>query len=126
MVSIMSQEIKVVTPCTNHVLLPTNDGFQIEQVANIQFCSANAMYSMIHFADGSTIALAKPLKALEEILPRKIFLRTHKSFLVNIGHIRKFCKSEATLTLSSGVKIPVSARKAAKLYLEIRNVLMLS
>lgn len=122
----MSPEQKAVSPLKLKVLLPSQDGFIIEELDQILYCAANAMYSTLHFVNGSTLTLAKPLKVLEDIFPQGFFLRPHKSFLVNVMHIRGFNKNEVSLVLSDSTKIPVSARKAARIVAEIRNALAMN
>lgn len=119
----MSPEQKIASPSKLKVLLPSQDGFIIEDLDQILYCSANAMYSTLHFVNGSSLTMAKPLKNLEVIFPPGFFLRPHKSFLVNVMHIRSFNKSEVALYLTDGTKIPVSARKSTRISVEIRNSL---
>lgn len=121
-----STELKIASPCMQKVLLPTQDGFIVEELSQIIYCAANAMYSTLHFVNGSTLTLAKPLKIMEQIFPQSAFIRPHKSYLVNVAHIRSYVKSEVTINLSNGTKIPVSARKAAKLTADIRKTLSMS
>lgn len=50
------------------------------------------------------------MKITEE-LDSKGFFRTHKSFVVNLSHIRKINRSEQTLVITNGDIIPVGNRK---------------
>ena len=56
--------------------------------------------------------LSKTLKHVEELINNQLFLRIHKSFLVNLNYISKFDKvDDLKVTLSNGEQLPVSVRK---------------
>ena len=59
------------------------------KVNNIAFISAAGDHSEIHLAKGKIISAQKSLKEWEEILPSSIFYRTHRSYIVNINHIKE-------------------------------------
>jgi two-component system LytT family response regulator len=56
------------------------------------------------------VVLSKPLKEYAEILPDTVFLRTHKSYLVNLNSIKSFKYKSLILTLYSGDDVLVSRR----------------
>ena len=53
---------------------------------------------------------AKTLKDFEELLPAGIFLRIHKSYIINKNFIVNYLK-KGELVLSDHAKLPVSRRK---------------
>lgn len=55
-------------------------------LADIQYIEADRNYSRIFCKDKEYI-LTITLKAIEEKLPTKLFLRLHRSFIVNIAHV---------------------------------------
>lgn len=88
------------------------EGFHLVDGADILFCEADNNYSRIRLANGEQIYLAKTLKELELQLASKKFLRIHKSYLVNLMHIRKYLHTDdGTIVLSDGSSLPVSHRK---------------
>lgn len=93
-------------------MINTEHGFFIENSKNIEYCEANQSYSIIHSNNNNQTTISKPLKYLEEILPSNQFIRTHKSFLVNILYIRQYVRADENyVILKSGKRIPVSVRK---------------
>lgn len=85
-------------------------------VAGVQtrFCADNIFYAeafahsvCIHTKDRAEQAQAS-IGALEQELCGEPFVRCHRSYLVNLRHIRRIGKAE--LTLDSGEKLPVSRR----------------
>ena len=53
---------------------------------DILFIESDRKKSIIHTKDGP-IELAKPLYRLREVLPRKNFVQTHRSFIVNLENV---------------------------------------
>jgi two-component system LytT family response regulator len=106
------------------VIIPTQDGFEMLNTRNVEYCEADGMYSKIHLYSGNTIIVSKPLKALEDILPEKYFYRTHQSYLINIQYIRRFIRSsQSTVILKSGVKVPIATRKLSVFTKDIQFML---
>jgi len=61
------------------------------------------------------------LKHIEEKIIKKNFIRTHKSYLVNIEFIVEFETKAKLLILKNGVKVPISRQK----YSDFLNILNL-
>ena len=55
------------------------------------------------------ITLRKKISDIEELLPNKYFVRCHRSYIVNVMHIRSVIKTN--VILENGVKIPISRGK---------------
>jgi two-component system, LytTR family, response regulator len=107
-----------------NILLEVNNGFVIENTRNIEYCYAEKAYSVIVTYIGKRIVVSKALKELQERLPSDQFLRTHKSYLVNINYIRKYIRaSESLIILKSGTRIPVSARTSSRIVQTIKHML---
>lgn len=68
--------------------------------------------AIAHAASGRSYSFYKPLSVLEAQLEEDGFLRVHKSFLVNMRHIRKYQCKEAVL--SDGTVLRVSERSYAE------------
>ena len=95
----------------NKVAFPTLDGFVLEKIGNIIYCKAQSNYAIVKTRDNREILLSKTLKHLEDILPKSIFCRTHKSFLVNLNYVSSYSRADHMLTLNSNEQLPVSVRK---------------
>lgn len=60
---------------------------------------------VIHLADGDTVNLSTPLAKIAESLPTGQFMYCHRSFVVNIDHIRSV--SRGGLKLDTGLQLPI-------------------
>lgn len=68
---------------------------------------------VIHLADGSSTSVGIPLAQVAEKLPKETFLYCHRSFVVNIDHVRSV--SREGLLLDSGQKLPIGRSHYAEL-----------
>jgi len=81
------------------------------KVNDIIFIQADVNYTKIHFVDGSTEIKAITIKLMEKIMNqinKKLFIRIHKSFLINLKYVESFKRFEIIL---NGQLFPVSRRK---------------
>jgi len=94
------------------IVLPTENGYEFIKPNTILYCQADSNYCKIIFIDGKQLILSKTLKYIEDILPRELFFRIHKSYIVNLNFIVQFDKTnDLFVRLSNGEQLPVSIRK---------------
>lgn len=65
--------------------------------------------SKVFLTQNRKVILSKSLKFFEEHLQNQ-FYRIHKSFIVNLAECKKIDTSQLLLSLSNGVKLPISRR----------------
>lgn len=75
--------------------------------------------SCLHMASGESRELRVPLNKLEQQLPSSVFVRSHQSYLVNMGYIQSVARYQ--LTLNTGLTLPISQSK----YLNLQNSFIL-
>jgi two-component system LytT family response regulator len=68
--------------------IPSLKGFQVIEIDEIIYCEASSNYSNFYFADRPVICSSKPIHEYETLLEDCNFVRIHKSFLVNMQHIK--------------------------------------
>lgn len=121
-------EDKVNFVCTpdmdgRNIMLEVDKGFVVENSKNIEYCHAEKAYSVIVTFIGKKTLVSKSLKELQEQLPSNQFIRTHKSFLVNIHYIRKFIRAnDSFVLLRSGARIPVSIRTSKEITKALKDL----
>ncbi len=99
--------------------VPTNAGVVFFKTNEIMRLEGEGNYSRIILTDNRWHLSAKTLKDFEELLPEDIFLRIHKSYIVNKNFIVNYLK-KGEVVLSDHSKIPVSRRKKT----EVANILV--
>lgn len=75
-------------------------------LADILYFEIYSHEILIHMADGSSESYVGTLKELEGRLPAHMFVRPHRSYLVNLDYITKIVRHQIFLT--SGASVPVS------------------
>lgn len=93
--------------------VPTKKTIQVKsnyQVRTIEIESISYLESLnndviIHFESSDDIQFRGALKELENQLPNELFIRIHRSYLINVAKITSHTKTSVTL---SGKELPVS------------------
>ena len=93
-------------------VLPIKDGGELSRVPvnSITWIDAAGDYMCVHTDEGTHI-LRKTMKQLEELLDPRIFIRSHRSTIVNKNYVQKFCSQlngEYYLVMNSGKELKVS------------------
>ena len=103
--------------------IPSVKGFQVVELSDIIYCEAGNTYTNIHFKDGKKILASRPLMDYEMMLQDSLFFRTHKSFLINMKHIKEYQKGEGGfVTMSNGKQLEVSRRKKETFLIKMKEV----
>ncbi len=96
--------------------IPSLKGFRVVLIQDIICCTARGNYTYFQLADQSSIIASRPLNEYEELLADSCFIRAHKSYLVNLEHIKEYIRGEGgSLLLSDGTEIEVSRRRKEEL-----------
>ncbi len=92
--------------------IPSLKGFQVIGIQDIIYCEASSNYTNFHFTNRPLICASKPIHEYEGLLSDCNFVRIHKSFLVNLEHIKEYIRGEGgSVILSNGDEVEVSRRK---------------
>jgi two-component system, LytTR family, response regulator len=94
------------------ICIPSLKGFQVVKISEIIYCEASRSYTNFHLVDRPLICASKPIHEYETLLDDCGFVRIHKSFAVNLEHVKEYIRGEGgTVILSNGLDIEVSRRK---------------
>lgn len=100
----------------DRIFIPTLDGLIFVIVDEIVCVAADSSYSEFHMTNGSKIISSKGLSVYEEILKNRFFIRVHKSYLINLKHIKKYQRGRSgCLTMVNGMTIKVGDSKKDEL-----------
>lgn len=106
------------------IVIPSNDGYNVIDLDEIIYCEACDSYTKIHTQDSKVYLISKPLKEYDTLLSDKGFYRVHKSFLVNVNHIRKIIKGiGAAVIMSDKMNIPISMRKKDEFFQSLKGIM---
>src|SRR5262245_18371538 len=94
------------------------------KLEDIIYCEAERSYTTFHLEGNKTVTVSKPLFDYGTLLKDTSFLRIHKSFLINIFHVKEYQRREGGLVImSDNAEIEVSRRKQDQFLLKIKEVL---
>ncbi len=93
------------------ITVPTASGFEFIDFADITYLHSDGNYTHIKQKDGKAILATRLLGEFEEILEPYNFFRIHKSYIINLTHIKKYTKGEGgVVMMSDGSEIDVARR----------------
>jgi len=102
---------------SERIVVKTGGKIKIIPVSQILYCEAADDYVKIFTAEGSFLK-NKTMSFFETALPQDMFVRTHRSYIVNIQEITRidaYEKESHLALLRSGARIPVSRSGYARL-----------
>jgi len=109
---VLEENLKSVTNKNKKIILRTSESIHLLDIGNIICCDSDSSYTTVHTVEGEKIIVSKTLKDYEEMLTDCGFYRVHKSYLINLVHIKRFDRQDGGyIILTNDLKIPVASRK---------------
>lgn len=104
------------------IAIPTGEGFIVIPVNEIVYCHADSNYTKFHLTDKKCILSSYTLKQYDEMLTSQSFFRAHRSYLINLAHVKMYRRGEGgEIVMSNGHEIELS-RTHKDEFLHILNV----
>jgi two-component system LytT family response regulator len=92
------------------ILIPSFKGIKGVAVKKIMYCEAYGNYTKIYQKD-SSFTTNLSLKHVEQILPKKLFFRCHKSFIMNFMYFSELHIAEDLIHLENKTLVKLSKHK---------------
>ncbi len=94
------------------IAISTLDTIEFVNVNDIIYLQAESAYTRIVINDAKDIVASKNIKEFEDTLvANNNFIRTHRSYLVNINYIVRYNKTEGgSVEMKGGAQLPVSKK----------------
>ncbi|MEP6681969.1 MAG: LytTR family transcriptional regulator DNA-binding domain-containing protein [Parafilimonas sp.] len=91
------------------IAIPTAEGYMVIPVNEIVYCHANSNYTEFYLTNKKCILSSFTLKQYDEILTPQSFFRAHRSYLINMAHVKKYKRGEGgEIVMSNGDEIELS------------------
>jgi len=99
------------------IALPVKDGVFFIKHCNIYYFKADGMYTEIHSFNNDKLLISKPLKYFVDLLSDvDFFFRCHRSFFINIQHIKQIVKKDGNyILMENDAVVNVSKEKLTEL-----------
>ena len=110
------------TKQTSKLVIPTANGYSLENKELIIYCEGMGNYTKIYLTTGKEMIMSKTLKTIELSLGDS-FCRIHKSYLVNNNHILRYSRSNGyKITLTNDTVLDVSIRNNEKVLQILKKI----
>jgi two-component system LytT family response regulator len=100
----------------DNLAVPTMEGLIFLGLEDIVRCESNSKYTTIFLTGNKKIVSSRTLGDFEDLLHPYGFFRIHKSYLINLKHLKKYIRGEGgQVMMSDGAGLEVSRRKKDEL-----------
>lgn len=90
------------------------EGTSIVNQDEIVYLEADDYLTKLYLDNHRKVVVSKNIKYFEELLDERLFIRIHKSFIININFIDSYTKQDGGMvTMKYPVALPISRRKLA-------------
>lgn len=94
------------------IALPYQHGYSFIEIDAIVLCEADNNYTKVYLSNKEVHLITKTLGDVEEILEGRSFFRTHRQYLINIKHIKRFIKNEGMyVVMQHDISVPIARNK---------------
>lgn len=109
-------------PRAKRIPLPHNQ-HSVEYIAlhQIAYIEAERQYCVFHTVDRRRITTSKNIGAYTQLLDEPMFMRVHRSHIVNLEQVRHFHRDEDALELADGRRVAVSRSLRDAVLLRLRG-----
>jgi two-component system LytT family response regulator len=105
----LAQFIQNPKKVNDKIAVPTSDGFVLVSLQDIVYCKANGNYTEFHLTNNKHLLSSYTLKQYHELLVEQNFFRAHRSFLINLAHVKMYRRGEGgTIIMNDGSEIELS------------------
>ncbi len=100
----------------SRIALPANHNtIEYIDIHTIIYIAADRAYATFHLYNAKQVVVSKNIGEYDTMLQDLGFYRVHRSYLVNLEHIRFYHKNEDQLELDNGVRLPVAKSEKEEL-----------
>lgn len=97
------------------IALPMNDGLLFVEIQEIIMLEAEGSYTHVYLRNGSKLLVSKKIGFFEDLLSSKSYIyRPHRSYLINLNHIKKYLKGEGSIVMDNTFVVSISRDKKSE------------
>lgn len=119
----LQKALDEISPQKVRIAIPHSRGIKLLNMSDIEYIEADSNCSMLHLKDGNRFLDTRTLKTYEAELPESMFVRVHRSFIVNFSRADELLRENGNwLQLKNGKRIPVSRKRLSHLVALITSI----
>lgn len=97
--------------------LPMQDQVLVCKLDELVRCESERNYTRFHISDRHPVLVARTLGHYEAYLLQHNFFRSHKSHIINLGHLKSYVRQDGGyLLMADGSQVPVSRHRRTELF----------
>lgn len=106
---------KTLPTLSDHLVLNTAEQILVFPTKEILYAKAQTSYTVFVEVSGKTWSIGRPLCSFESTLLNLGFFRIHRSYMINLQHLRRFDKVEGLAYLINEESVPYNKGHLKKL-----------
>jgi two-component system LytT family response regulator len=88
------------------ITLSHTGGFTVVEIKDMIRLEADNNYTKVFTIENKMFFVSKPLKAFEDNLKDQVFFRVHRSYIINLLHVREYLREDGgIIVMSDGARI---------------------
>ncbi len=95
----------------DRLVIKNLEGSHFIYTKDILYLKADNVYTEFYLLNGKKMVVSKPLKEYDILLTQNEFYKSHRSFIVNINHIKTYHKGEGIITMVNNNHINLARDK---------------
>lgn len=104
--------MKITNKMPLKIAVPTSETIELINVSDIIRIDADRNYSNVYTLNNETYNVTKSLIDFQKVLDSTMFIRIHKSHIINIAHVQRILRVDCGyIEMKDGAKILVSRRR---------------
>jgi two-component system LytT family response regulator len=113
----LNQEKKITRVTLHHL-----QGFKIVAIEDIVYLEAERNYTVFHLSNRERIMVSRSMGEYEDLLDPEIFFRVHKSFIINLRHLKEYSTADGYFAvMQDGISVIVSRRRVDEFMAAIKR-----
>ncbi|BDD11407.1 hypothetical protein FUAX_38390 (plasmid) [Fulvitalea axinellae] len=88
------------------IFIKLKEGFQKIKLNDLLYLQSDGSYTRFHMANGKEFVISVNLKRSEAMVPKKGFVRIHRSYVVNATRVESF--DSKSVKLPNDIELPIS------------------
>ena len=110
----VARNVREESTAPGELILPSGGGYERIEFGDVAYLEAHRSYAAFHLVNGEEKLASFPLSHYEKLLPKNLYFRVHKSYLINVKMVKGFQSGRGgNLTLKNGVVLPIATRRKA-------------
>lgn len=106
----------------SRVVIAHKAGFNVVRTDDLMYLEGSRSYTVFYTANEGSFTASRHIGFFETQLPADRFLRTHRSYMINLDHVKGYKSgSSSYLIMSDGKHLEVSRRKLKDLLSRLTN-----